>query len=217
MWTDDERRVDRRRFLQTGAVAAAALASGVAAAAPAGPVVAVVRDKTQKSIAGSAVDGDIVRGLVDKAVMALAGKDDIAAAWGAYVRPKDRVAVKFNGLFRGASPLEDDPRRFGRDLQDVVLFPGFGRGDKYGSSELPADPWPDVKRVPVRFRERRFRDDGKIDRLGFHLGNIGRAADLELGGDPILAFEDGVVKASIELEHNVRGIISHLGLEGDRS
>ena len=31
--------------------------------------------------------------------MTLAGKDDVAKAWGVYVKPTDRVAVKFNGLF----------------------------------------------------------------------------------------------------------------------
>lgn len=107
MRTISEDRVDRREFLRRGGVATAALlvgpgAPGLAAAAPKATV-AIVRDKTRKSIDGFKVNAAIVQSLVDKAVMTLAGKDDVAKAWATYVRPKDRVAVKFNGLFRLAT------------------------------------------------------------------------------------------------------------------
>lgn len=98
-------RVNRRQFLcRSGATTAALLAGGrLLGAAPTGPTVAIIRDKTKKSIAGTKVDAAIVQRLVDKAVMTLAGKDDVAKAWATYVKPTDRVAVKFNGLFRRAT------------------------------------------------------------------------------------------------------------------
>ena len=98
--------LDRRGFLQTGAAAAAAAAlagARLAQAAPAGPMVAIVRDKSKKAIAENEVDAAIVQKLVDEAVMKLAGKDDVAKAWSVYVSPKDKVAVKFNGLFERAT------------------------------------------------------------------------------------------------------------------
>lgn len=105
MRTISEDRVDRREFLRRGGVATAALLAGggVVAAAPAKATVAIVRDKARKSIDGFKVNAATVQRLVDKAVMTLAGKDDVAKAWATYVKPKDRVAVKFNGLFRLAT------------------------------------------------------------------------------------------------------------------
>jgi len=93
--------LDRRGFLRAGALATAAMVGGARTlhAAPAGPTVVIVRDKTKKVVDGQSVDAAITQSLVDKAVMTLAGKDDIAKAWAAYVTPKDKVAVKFNGLF----------------------------------------------------------------------------------------------------------------------
>lgn len=109
MRTISEDRVNRREFLRRGGAATAVLLATssmpgrAVAAAPAGATVAIVRDKTRKSIEGSKVNATIVQRLVDKAVMTLAGKDDVAKAWATYVKPKDRVAVKFNGLFRLAT------------------------------------------------------------------------------------------------------------------
>jgi len=101
MRSNGEDRVNRRRFLrQSGVAAAAVLTAGrLVEAAPAGATVAVVRDKTKKSVKGFQVDAEIVQRLVDQAVMTLSGKDDLVKAWATYVRPKDRVAIKFNGLF----------------------------------------------------------------------------------------------------------------------
>lgn len=99
--------VDRRGFLHTaaGVAAAAALGPGRALCAepPAGPTVAIIRDKTQKVIADNTVDASLVQKLVDAAVMKLSGKDDVAKAWATFVAPKDKVAIKFNGLFARAS------------------------------------------------------------------------------------------------------------------
>jgi uncharacterized protein (DUF362 family) len=100
----ENRMLDRRDFLRTGAAAtAAALAGPRLARAADGPTVAIVRDKTKSVIKGRTVDAAIAQKLVDQAVMAVAGKDDVAKAWAAFVSPKDKVAVKFNGLFRDAT------------------------------------------------------------------------------------------------------------------
>jgi uncharacterized protein (DUF362 family) len=96
--------VSRRGFLRRGVAVAGAVAGGkLLGAAAGGPTVAVVRDKSKKAIQDRTVDGAIVQRLVDRAVMACAGKDDAAKAWATYVSPKDKVAVKFNGLFRSAT------------------------------------------------------------------------------------------------------------------
>ena len=104
--SEHERRVvGRRWFLAQGAAAAAALASGerLVRAAATGPMVAIARDKTKKSIDKFQPDAAIVQRLVDAAVMRLSGKAEVAKAWATYVQPKDKVAVKFNGLFRRAT------------------------------------------------------------------------------------------------------------------
>ncbi len=95
--------VDRRRFLATGAAAAAAMAAGTEAHAADGPTVAVVRDKTRQVAKGRAIDAALTQKLVDKAVMAVTGADDIATAWGKLVGKGDKVAIKFNGLFHAAT------------------------------------------------------------------------------------------------------------------
>jgi len=100
----DGRRVNRRRFLAEGVAATAVvMAASRLAAAPGGPTVVIARDKSKQVIQGRRIDAAIVQKLVDQAVMRLAGKEDAAAAWGVYVKPKDKVAVKFNGLFRNAT------------------------------------------------------------------------------------------------------------------
>jgi len=105
MRANGTRDVNRRQFLVQGATATAALLAsrGLVRAAAEGSTVVIVRDKTQKSVDGFNVDAAIARRLVDQAVMTLAGKDDVAKAWGTFVSPKDRVAIKFNGLFRRAT------------------------------------------------------------------------------------------------------------------
>ena len=95
----------RRAFLRTSAMAATTLLAGsrLLRAADEGPIVAIVRDKTKQAIVDQKVDAAIVQTLVDKAVMTLAGKDDAAKAWATFAAPKDKVAIKFNGLFAQAT------------------------------------------------------------------------------------------------------------------
>jgi uncharacterized protein (DUF362 family) len=96
--------VDRRHFLLTGAAATASLvAIPRFARAADGPTVAVVRDKTKQVSVEGKIDAALVQKLVDKAVMTMAGADDVAKAWGKFVGPKDKVAVKYNGLFAKAT------------------------------------------------------------------------------------------------------------------
>ncbi len=99
-------RSSRREFITTTTAAAAASTlaarSGFAQEKPK-PVVAIVKDKTQKVINGFKVDQAIVQKLVDKTVTTLAGVDDVATAWKSFVKPTEKVAVKFNGLFRNAT------------------------------------------------------------------------------------------------------------------
>jgi len=96
--------LDRRDFLRTGAAATAVALSGPRLAhAATGPKVAVVRDKTKTVVQKSAIDAAIAQKLVDQAVMTVAGKDDVTKAWATFVSPTDKVAVKFNGLFRNAA------------------------------------------------------------------------------------------------------------------
>ena len=101
----EHKSVDRRGFLARGAAAAAAVAVGgrLVRAAPSGPTVVVCRDKSKKVLDGFQVDAAIAQRLVDQAVMRLAGKDDVAKAWATFVSPKEKVVVKFNGLFRRAT------------------------------------------------------------------------------------------------------------------
>ncbi len=95
--------MNRREFL-LGSAAAALLGAGPQApAAEARPDVVIVRDKSRKVIEGFRVDAAIAKRLVDKAVTSLACEDDLAKAWRKFVDPKDKVAVKFNGLFRRAT------------------------------------------------------------------------------------------------------------------
>ncbi len=98
----DRAGVNRREFLASGA-AAALLATTPGLAAEAKPDVVIVRDKSRSVIKGFEVDAAIAKRLVDKAVTSLAGEDDVAKAWRKFVDPKDKVAVKFNGLFRRAT------------------------------------------------------------------------------------------------------------------
>jgi len=96
--------VDRRGFLRTSAAATAALlAGGRIASAADGPTVVIVRDKTGKVVQEQKIEAAITQRLVDQAVSRLAGKDDVAKAWQTFVAPKDKVAIKFNGLFPGAA------------------------------------------------------------------------------------------------------------------
>ena len=105
MKADERHDVNRRQFLASGAAVATAamVAGGHASGAAEGPAVAIVRDKTKQVAKGRKIDAAITQKLVDQAVMTLAGADDVAKAWGKFVGKTDKVAVKFNGLFRNAT------------------------------------------------------------------------------------------------------------------
>jgi len=99
----DHRGINRREFLASGAAAALLAGATPSRAAEAKPDVVIVRDKSRSVIKGFQVDATIAKRLVDKAVMTLAGEGDLAKAWRKFVDPNDKVAVKFNGLFRRAT------------------------------------------------------------------------------------------------------------------
>jgi uncharacterized protein (DUF362 family) len=114
--------LDRRHFLGGMAAGTAALSAGEALAQrrnepPAGPVPAfaaappagftpmttpgkVVRVNKAGSLrpGGLFPKPDDARAMVNRAVMELSGRTDLAQAWRAFVHPNDRVAIKVNGL-----------------------------------------------------------------------------------------------------------------------
>jgi len=133
---ESARELGRREFLVSGAAAtAAALASGtLAKAAPGGPTVVIVRDKSKQVVKGDKVNADIARRLVDKAVTTLAGTDDIGKAWAKFVSPNDKVAIKFNGLFDRASTHPQVVKAVTDGLLKAGVKPGniviYDRDDK---------------------------------------------------------------------------------------
>ncbi len=138
-----------REFLVQGAAATAGLlaARGIGLAAPGGPTVVIARDKSKKAIEGFQADAKIVQALVDKAVMALSGKDEVAKAWGVYVRPKDKVAIKFNGLFEHAATHGEVINAITAGLIQAGVEPGnivvYDRSDgdaKKSGLKLSRDP-----------------------------------------------------------------------------
>ncbi|MFO0647570.1 MAG: DUF362 domain-containing protein [Polyangiales bacterium] len=111
--------IDRRHFLGTVAAGSAALTAGsellaqnrpaapeaTAATPPAGftPMTTpgrVVRVNKPGSLrpGGLYPKPDDARAMVNKVVMELSGRNDLAQAWRAFVHPNDRVAIKVNGL-----------------------------------------------------------------------------------------------------------------------
>ncbi|HOX39649.1 MAG TPA: DUF362 domain-containing protein [Candidatus Brocadiia bacterium] len=126
--------ITRRRFLaQCGVAGAAVLGGGRligAETAPAsGPAVIIARDASRKSIEGFKANAEIVKKMVDRAVMALAEKDNVAAAWGKFVTRKDKVAIKFNGLFENGSThpevvsaVTDGIIQAGVDPANIIVF-----------------------------------------------------------------------------------------------
>jgi uncharacterized protein (DUF362 family) len=173
MGASERRGVNRRDFLARSAVAATALAAGrgLVRAAEAKPMVVVVRDKSQSSIDRFTPNAEVVQRLVDQAVMRLAGKDDVAKAWATFVSPKDKVAVKFNGLFRRATTHPEvidaacagmvkagvDPAnitvydRKSRDFK-TTGFDGEGRRNGYRLRATDGDYGPSLNAGPVGTR-----------------------------------------------------------------
>ncbi len=112
--------IDRRHFIGTVAAGSAVLTAGsevlaqnrtaaapqaTAATPPAGftPMTTpgrVVRVNKPGSLrpGGLYPKPEDARAMVNRAVMELSGRTDLAQAWRAFVHPNDRVAIKVNGL-----------------------------------------------------------------------------------------------------------------------
>jgi len=95
----------RREFLRRAAVGGAAMA-GLQAMVPPGSAEAAGDDRTRIVIARNTammtpdgVDPKAVKSTLDRAMTALTGKKDSAAAWKSLFRPDDVVGIKLNCLF----------------------------------------------------------------------------------------------------------------------
>jgi len=175
--------VNRRAFIaQAGSATAAALLAGegLARAAPKGPTVAVVRDKTGKAIQDHQVDAAIVQRLVDRAVMIVTGKDDVAKAWASCVGPKDKVAIKINGLFPRASThpevvcaVVNGLQKAGVELRNITVY---DRNDFYNT--IPRFPaWDEGSGPRLDFRISSFEGKVNAGPLGTQLGKAATEAD----------------------------------------
>jgi len=123
----------RRDLLRDGAALAAGLAvagprAAGAAERPAGRAV-LVRDLRAVAADGSVVP-DVVAGMADRAVAALVGEGEAAAAWRRIVGPADVVGIKTNGWRSLPTPraLEEAVRR--RVLEAGVLPDAVAVGDQ---------------------------------------------------------------------------------------
>lgn len=199
--------IHRRHFLvQAGSATAALLAADrLLRAAPKGPTVAVVRDKTGKAIQGHQASAAIVQRLVDKAVMMVAGKDDVAKAWAAYVGPKAKVAIKLNGLFRNASTHPEvvcavihGLQKAGVNIRNIVVY---DRNDF--SRAIPRFPaWPGGRGPRIDFSITRY--DSMV-----------RAGPVETRLAKVLTEADALINLSIMKTHHLAGVTgalkNHLG------
>ena len=97
--------ITRRSFMKGAACGSLGLVVGLdrfgSAAPPAGlfaaadPLARVVLVRNEAAVdEAHAVNAKLVAGMVDEAVMALAGEKDPTKAWGRYVKPEDTVGVK---------------------------------------------------------------------------------------------------------------------------
>lgn len=64
-----------------------------------GPKSLVVLCRDEKSIVNQKTQPPVVEGMVDRVVMRVTGKSDIAEAWRSLVKPAEKVAIKYNGLY----------------------------------------------------------------------------------------------------------------------
>lgn len=98
--SERENGITRRGVLAgiAGGAAVAALGRGVALAA--GEKARIVRVESEKVWAGDSRDSQVVKAMVDRGVMALAGARTVEAAWRHFVTPEMRVGLKINLLGR---------------------------------------------------------------------------------------------------------------------
>ncbi len=93
------RRMGRRNFLRTSAIAAGALAAGPAGRAqPAAERSTVVIARSDAVTENGAVVEAVLAGIVDAAVTALTGEADAAKAWGKVFSTDETIGLKPNGL-----------------------------------------------------------------------------------------------------------------------
>ena len=99
---DRGQRMDRRTFLEglVAGVASVPLASFGAAQSGKSRVAVAERAGI---IAKGRIDRKVVKEAVDALVKKLSGKSNVDKAWRTFVSPKETVALKFNGLFRGGT------------------------------------------------------------------------------------------------------------------
>jgi hypothetical protein len=91
------RPVDRRAFLETGGVAAAAAMLGVPAVAAAPAKVRAVLVRRPEVLASDGrVNGPVLHAMLNEAVCALFGEREPGAAWRRIVQPTDVVGIKTN-------------------------------------------------------------------------------------------------------------------------
>ncbi|MFW6161690.1 MAG: DUF362 domain-containing protein [Planctomycetota bacterium] len=202
-----DRSVSRRRFLVQGAAATAAVAAGQRLAfAAEKPQVVIVRDQSEKVVQGRKVDAALTRKLVDQAVMTMAGKDDVGQAWGAFVKPSDKVAVKFNGLFRGATTHPDVVDAVTRGLMAAGVDPAhiviYDRDAKaFRTARIPVNR--DDKSKPLAFPTEKAY--GPKVKAGPHTTQLSK----------ILAQADALINLPVLKTHGLAGasgaLKNHLG------
>lgn len=153
--------MSRRECLKVSALAAGGLAVlGSADAAAEAPVAEsrlvpattgpghVVAVHKKGLVTGRFPNPEAAREAVHTAVKTLCGKSDLAAAYGTFVRPDDRVGIKINVLGgRMASTMKEvvDPivegvRAAGVPDENIMIFDQFGgnmRGARFGWQEKP--------------------------------------------------------------------------------
>jgi uncharacterized protein (DUF362 family) len=174
--------VNRRDFIVRAGSATAALlsADGPLRAEPKCPVVAIVRDKSNKAIQDHRVDAAIVQRLVDRAVTVVTGKDDVAKAWASLVGPKDKVAIKINGLFPRASThpevvcaVINGLEKAGVELPNILVY---DRNDFY--NDVPKFPaWPEGRGPKMNFRVSSFDSKVQAGPVGTQLAKAVTEAD----------------------------------------
>ncbi len=123
---DDRKRLTRREFLRTGAQGLVGVAIGAAAVSQAGcqpgrktaaqvpaanrtatpgrATVVLVRRPDVVGIESLREREEIVREMLDQAIMRLTRRDSPAKAWGSFAKPGEKIAIKSNLMMRPVHP-----------------------------------------------------------------------------------------------------------------